>query len=172
MSSPSVVRIGGAADFDEVWRLLMLAHQENAIFKVAPDKTRWFVDRVLSPERIPPNDPRTRGVMGVIGPVGKLEGLVFLAISSMWYSYDLFIEEFTVFVDPNHRKSDHAQALIDWMKQQVDEVGLPLVSGVVSNQQTEAKCRLYRRKMPKAGEFFLLFPKGSNMITTLSTASS
>lgn len=165
------VRIAGPSDFNEIWRLLMLSHEEGAVFTLAEDKVRWMVDRLLYPERSPPGDPRVRGVIGVIGSMQRLKGLALLCLSSMWYSHDMFIEELTVYVDPEHRKSDCAQILIGWMKKQVDEVGLPLISGVVSNDRTEGKCRFYRRQLPKAGEFFMLPPKGGN-ITILSTASS
>lgn len=167
----SAVRIAGPADYDEVWRLLMLAHDEGAIFTVAEDKVRWMVHRTLYPEQIEPLDQRARGVIGVIGNVGKLEGLALLCISSMWYSYDLFIEELVVFVDHKYRKSDHAKTLIGWMKKQPDEVGLPLVSGVVANERTEGKCRFYRRELPKAGEFFLVKPKEYNTMFSIAKAS-
>lgn len=173
MSSPSVVRIAGSSDFDEVWRLLLESHGENALFPLAPDKVKWFVDRVIYPETIPPEDTGTRGIIGVIGPPKALEGLVFLTIGCYWYTYAKNIDEFMVFVDPRHRRSEHAKALVGWMKNQVELTGLPLVTGIMSTKRTEAKCRLYQRLMPKVGEFFLVTPKsGMVNIPALSIASS
>ncbi len=163
MSHPSTVRIAGKADYDEVWRLLMKSHDENALFPLAEDKVRWFVNRVIYPESIPEGDTGIRGVIGVIGPVGSVEGLVFLTIGSHWYTHALHIEEYMVFVDPKHRRSSHAKALVQWMKSQVELTGLPLLTGVQSTTRTEAKCRLYQRMLPKIGEFFFVSPKGSNM---------
>jgi GNAT superfamily N-acetyltransferase len=168
MTGPSTIRIAGPNDFEEVWRLLLLGYDENALFRLSEKKAQWFVRRALSPHTIPPGDTGTRGVIGVIGSMGALEGLAFLTIGSYWYTEEHNIEEFIVFVDPDHRKSNHAKALISWMSQQPDEVGLPLITGILSNTRTEAKCRLYSRLMPKAGEFFLVKPKND----TLSTVSS
>lgn len=170
MSTPSTVRVAGAQDFDEVWRLLMESHQENALFPLAEDKVRWFVNRAIYPETIPPEDVGIRGVIGVIGPVGAVEGLVFLTIGSYWYSHEKHLEEFMVFVDPRHRRSEHAKALVSWMKLQVELTGLPLMTGIMSTSRTEAKCRLYQRMMPKVGEFFFVAPKGSQ--TSLACVSS
>jgi GNAT superfamily N-acetyltransferase len=172
MSSPSIVRIAGPKDYDEVWRLLMLSHDENAIFPLAEDKVRWFVGRALYPESIPPDDTGFRGVIGVIGPVGSLEGLVFLTVSSYWYTHAKNVEELMIFVDPGHRISDHAKALIAFMKTQVELTGIPLVTGVMSAHRTQAKCRLYQRMLPKIGEFFYMAPKGSIVPPALCAVSS
>ncbi len=161
MTCPSAVRIAGPEDFFEIWRLFLQGHNENGLFSLAPKKVEWFMARALAPESIPPGDTGTRGCIGVIGPVGHLEALVFVTIGDYWYSEDKHIEEFLVYVDPEYRRSDHADALLDWMKEQVEVTGIPLMTGIISNHRTEAKCRLYRRNLPKAGEFFFLAPKNS-----------
>ena len=167
LNCPSLVRVAGGADYDEVWRLLMASHEENGLFPLAEDKVRWFVNRTIHPETIPPHDTGVRGIIGVIGEVGgALEGLVFLTIGEFWYSQAKHIEEYTVFVDPNHRRSGHAQALLKWMKSQVELTGLPLMTGIMSNHRTEAKCRLYQRQMPKIGEFYFVRPIAGGMYGT------
>lgn len=172
MTSPSVVRVALPEDGQEIWRLFLEGHKENGIFTLAPDKVQWFLNRVLHPELIPIGDTGPRGVIGVIGPVGSLEGLVFLTIGQYWYSNDLHLEEYIIYTDPQHRKSHHVQALVEWMKNQVEITNLPLVTGIISNIRTEAKCRLYRRMLPKIGEFFYLGPKGSSVTPGLVAASS
>lgn len=162
MSSPSTVRVASGNDYDEVWRLLMASHSENALFPLAEDKVRWFVNRVIYPESIPAGDTGIRGVIGVIGPINALEALVFLTVGSHWYTHAQHIEEYMVFVDPRHRRSNHAKALVSWMKDQVEITGLPLLTGVQSTHRTEAKCRLYQRMLPKIGEFFFLTPKNKS----------
>lgn len=172
MTCPSTVRIATPADAQEVWRIFLQGHRENGIFTLAPEKVQWFMNRVLNPETISLGDTGPRGVIGVIGQVGALEGLVFLTIGTYWYSNDRHIEEFIVVVDPECRKSNHAQALIQWMKDQVEITGLPLMTGIISTYRTEAKCRLYRRMLPKVGEFFLLSPKGTTIAPALISVSS
>jgi hypothetical protein len=171
MSSPSIVRAAGPQDSDEVWRLLMESHKENGLFSLCEAKVRWFVNRVIYPETILPDDTGVRGIIGVIGPVGAVEGLVFLTIGEFWYSNDKHLEEFILYVDSRHRRSEHAKALVGWMRQMVERTGLPLVTGIMSTTRTEAKVRLYERMLPKIGAFFYLGPKGS-MVPALSTASS
>lgn len=171
MTCQSVVRIAGPADHQEVWRLLLQGYRENALFPLAADKVDWFINRALNPEAIPEWDSGVRGAIGVIGPVGSLEGLVFVVLAEYWYTRSKHIEEFIVFTDPEHRRSNHVNALHEWMRSQVDATSIPLITGIISGERTEAKCRLYRRKFTKVGEFFYLGPKGS-MPFQVSMASS
>lgn len=161
MPCPSNVRIARAEDRQEIWRLFLQGHRENGQFTLAPEKVDYFLNRALLPDTIPPWDTGPRGAIGVIGDIGKLEALVFVTIGTYWYSHERHLEEFIVYVDPECRVSMHARALIRWMKQQSDLTGLPLVTGVISNQRTEAKVSLYGRMLPKVGEFFLYGGKGS-----------
>ena len=91
----------------------------------------------------------------MIGPVGKLEAIAFIIISQFWYSEAYHIEELTVFVEPESRKSEHAKVMIDWMKKTADELGIPLLTGIMSTERTEAKVRLYDRQLPRIGSFYL-----------------
>src|SRR5882762_10992078 len=118
MTCLSHVRVAAEADRTEIWRLFLSGHKENGIFHLAPEKVDFFLTRALNPHLIPHGDVGPRGVIGVIGQVGSLEGLVFVTIGSYWYTHDKHIEEFVVFVDPECRKSNHARSLIQWMKDQ------------------------------------------------------
>lgn len=161
MVTQSIVRVATGADYIEVWRLFLQGHRENGQFELAPEKADWHIKRALYPELIQPWDTGFRGIIGVIGEVGKLEGVVFVSISSFWYTNARHIEEFIVYVDPECRRSFHARALINWMKDHVESAQMPLVTGVISNTRTEAKVALYERMLPKIGAFFLLHPKDS-----------
>ncbi len=161
MTCPSVVRVAKPADHTEIWRLFLQGHRENGKFTLAPEKVDWFVQRALHPETIPQWDTGPRSVIGVIGDVGKVEALVFVTIGTYWYTYDRHIEEFIVYVDPECRSSGHARACIEWMKVQSDRSGLPLLTGIISSERTEAKVRLYRRMLDPVGAFFLYGGKGS-----------
>ncbi len=172
MSSRSIVRVAKANDFDEVWRLLMAGHNENALFPLSPEKVRWFVHRMLSPETIAPDDTGVRGVIGVIGQVGHLEGLAFVITGEFWYTTAKHMEELIIYVDPDHRRSNHAKSLVEWVKSLPETTGLPLLTGILSTTRLEAKCRLYQRILPKIGEFFFVSPKGGNIPPALVAASS
>jgi len=170
VTSPSTVRLATGADHQECWRLFLMGHKENGLFPLAADKVEFFIQRALNPQYIQLGDTGPRGAIGVIGPVGSLEGIVFVTISNFWYTHAKNLDEFIVYVDPEHRHSNHAHALVQWMKDQVEITGLPLMTGIISNHRTEAKCRLYRRMLPKIGEFFWFGPKGSS--PSLVAASS
>lgn len=156
--SPSVVRVAGSNDGGEVFRLIMQGHRESGLFSFAPEKVGWFLTRTLNPETIPAGDTGPRGVIGVIGPAGALEGMCLLMIGEFWYSHEKHLEEYLVYVDPEYRHSNHAKSLVEWMKSQSTITGFPLLTGIISKERTEAKCRLYRRMLPKTGEFFFWQP--------------
>jgi hypothetical protein len=170
MTCPSIVRIAKPADHTEIWRLFLQGHRENGKFALAPEKVDWFLARALRPEMIPEWDTGPRGAVGVIGDVGKLEALVFVTIGTYWYSHDRHLEEFIVYVDPECRQSSHARVLIEWMKTQSDRTGLPLVTGIISTERTEAKVRLYRRMLEPVGAFFLYGGKGSTSASSAAFA--
>lgn len=162
MVSPSIVRVATEADRIEVWRLLLQSHNENGMFPLSPEKVDWWLGRMLNPESIPEWDTGPRGTIGVIGPVGHLEGLVFVIIGGFWYTDSRHLEELVVYVDPEFRQSSHSKTLIDWMKKQSLHADVPLLTGVISNHRTEAKVKLYERmQLPKVGAFFLFNGKGS-----------
>jgi len=161
MTTLSIVRTAKPEDYPEVWRLLLLSHEENAQFPIAPEKVDTFVTRALRPDLIPPWDTGPRGVIGVIGPVGALEACCLVFIGGYWYTNSRHLEEFLVFVDPRCRASGHGRAMVKWMKEQTDITGLKLVTGIISTVRTEAKVAMYERMLPKVGAFFMYGGKGS-----------
>lgn len=171
MPAPSIVRRAQPADHTEIWRLFLQGHRENGKFALAPEKCEYFISRALYPDAIPEWDTGPRPTIAVIGEVGALEAIAILAIGSMWYSHERHLEEFVVFVDPECRRGGfHARAMIDWMKSKSDLTGLPLLSGIISTERTEAKVRLYRRMMPAVGAFFLYGGKGTTSASSAAFA--
>lgn len=170
MSCPSIVRVATLHDRQEIWRLFLQGHRENGQFSLAPEKVDWFINRALCPDQIPEWDTGPRGVIGVIGDVGKLEAVVFITIGSFWYSHDRHLEEFLVFVDPECRRSFHARAMIQWMKEQSMKIRLPLFTGVISTVRTAPKVALYDRMLPKVGAFFLFHPEASVAASSAAAA--
>ena len=155
MTSASIVRKAVPEDRDSIWDLFRLLHEENGVFNLSEHKINYLLDRILLPEKISEGDNGVRGFMGVIGPVGKLEGLLVMVLGSFWYSDDIIFEEYANFVHPDHRKSNHAKALLAYSRHMSDNVKIPLVIGIISNLRTAAKVRLYRRQLPECGSFFL-----------------
>jgi len=140
------VRIAAPEDEADVHAFLKMMHEENGIFEWDDEKTREFIARATS---------RRYGVIGVIEGETGLEGMICLVPDQLWYSSDWFLNEVFNFVHPDFRRSTRAKGLIAFAKNISDEMGLPLILGVVSNYRTEAKVKLYERQFPKAGAFFM-----------------
>lgn len=144
------VRVATPQDFKGVMDLAMMVAKENGIFE--PD-----INMVIND--IWPALHGERGLIGVIGNPGEdLQGFVLLRIGNLWYSQAEIIEEKTVFVAPKFRsaKGGRARKLCEFSKKVSDELGLPLIIGVVSNHRTKGKEGLYNRLFgPPAGAFWL-----------------
>ena len=145
-----VVRVGTPADVHEIMDLAISGSEENGFVRPNPQRLLGEIWPALN---------RDRGLMGVIGPRGgRAEGVVLLRIGKMWYSDDEVLEERAIFIHPDFRsaKGGRARRLCEFSKQVADELGLPLIIGVLSNSRTEGKIRLYERQFGKAsGAFFL-----------------
>lgn len=168
MTSPSVVRPAIMADQPEIWRLFRLHHDENGIFPLSERKVQYLLDRILSPAQIAADDTGPRGLIGVIGPVGALEGMIMLVLGAPWYSDEITMDDCTNFVDPPHRRSEHARTLIAYSKHLVDTVriGHPtfkMMLGVLSTERTAAKIRLYGRELDEPVGAFFMYPRESGV---------
>jgi GNAT superfamily N-acetyltransferase len=106
------------------------------------------------------------GIVGIIGEAGqKLEGAVLLRISEMWYSDSRVLEEKAIFIHPDYRsaKGGRARRLVEFAKRCAEELDIPLLIGVLSNDRTEAKIRLYERQFGKASGAFFLYNARTGM---------
>jgi len=150
MSEEVHVRVGTPQDMDALMVLSDEVAKENGISQ--PD-----FNRVASEMWAALN--HDHGIVGVVGEVGKpLEAFVLLRIGQTWYSEGNIIEERTVFVSKKYRsaKGGRARKLCEFSKKVAEELGMPLLIGVLSHQQTEAKMRLYRRLFGEpSGAFWL-----------------
>jgi len=144
------VRVGTPEDVDSIMELALNACSENGFVNAVPA-------RLLSD--IWPALNRDHGLIGIIGEQGeKPEAAVLLRIGTMWYSDQQVLEEKAVFVSPEYRgaKTGRARRLIEFSKEVADTLSIPLIIGVLSNDRTEAKIRLYERQFGKpTGAFFL-----------------
>lgn len=144
------VRLAVPEDIDHIMDLARLVWHENGLAKnldetAVRNAVIWAVHC-------------GNGVCGVIGQIGKpLEGVVLLQVTKWWYSGEVHLEELCVFTHPDFRsaKGGRAKKLVQFSKYVSDRLGMPLTIGILSNKQTEAKIRLYRRELGEpAGAFF------------------
>lgn len=163
MTTASIVRPAVLADERDLWRLFRAHHAENALFELSERKVQYYLDRVLRPHSIAPGDCGPRGLIGVIGATGALEGAVMLVLGSPWYSDEITMDDCMNFVDPAHRQSGHARTLISYAKHMVDQIraahgNFRMIVGVVSTHRTAAKVRLYHQMLGAPLGAYFLYP--------------
>lgn len=140
------VRLAGPQDEEQIFDLLMMLYAENSMALLSPGKVRDTIKRATN-ER--------DGFIGVIPGPNGLQATVGLFLSQWWYTDEWHLEEFWNFVHPEYRRSTHAKKLIMWSKWIADSIKLPMLMGILTKKQLEAKMRLIQRQMPQAGALFL-----------------
>lgn len=145
------IRLATTDDMDEVMKLAIMAAKENGLLKFEPEllvRTIW------------PKLNLQSGLIGCIGPVGgKIEGMVVLQIGKLFYSDEQALEELVLYVHPDHRgaRGSRAHKLIEFSVKSAEKLGLPLLIGVLSSVQTEAKRKLYERVLGKpSGNYWIV----------------
>ena len=148
------IRIATTDDMEEVMRLAIAASEDNSFIPASP---------ALLAREIWPALCQDHGLCAVIGPpAGAIEGLVLLRIGAMWYSDQVVVEEKAVYVYPQFRsaKGGRARRLCEYSKHVAEELGLPLLIGILSNERTAGKVKLYQRIFgPPSGAFWLIGAK-------------
>lgn len=144
------VRKARPSDRNTILDICWQNHKENGQFEIAPAKVEAMVDRAFN---------GGGAVIGVTGEPGRVEGAILLMISQFWYTEDWCLEEFFCYVRPEFRRSTHAKDMIKFSIRCSDELSIPLVIGVVSNEDSERKIRLYRRQLGEpVGGYFIHRP--------------
>lgn len=122
-------------------------HAENGLFSLNEAKVRASLHKCYE---------RKGAIVGVIGPTGRIEASTCLLISDMHYTDDWHLAELWNHVGKQYRQSRNAEALIAFAKQCSDEIGIPLITGIITNNRVAGKVRLYRQMLGyPAGAFFV-----------------
>lgn len=142
------VRVAVEADFPQLMELCKSLHEENGVANVDwPGVASKLMQGIA----------QQQAMIGVIGDVGAIEGAIYMQISSFWYSKDIMLEELFTYVLPAFRRSNNAKALLEFGKGCTLRFNVPLLIGIISNQRTREKIRLYSRRLgPPSGAFFLV----------------
>lgn len=146
----SPVRKAVLADRPEILEMCVENHKDNGQFSLSRSKVEGMVDKAFN---------RGGTIIGVVGHA-PIAGMLLLNISQFWYSDDWALEEIQNYVRPQHRKSTYAKDMMNFARRCSDELGIPLVIGVVSNERTRAKMELYKRQFGEpCGGYFIHQPK-------------
>lgn len=142
------VRIATQKDEAQLMDLCHALHEDNGLLSMDDELVRAMLYRAFD---------KKGGIVGVLDGTNELAAAVYLTFSTFWYSRDTHLEELFNFVRPSYRKSDCARQLLDFLKSCQKTLGLPLITGIVTNKRTEAKVMLYRKKLgAPAGAFFVV----------------
>ena len=151
------VRKAGPADHDAILEICWQNHEENGQFALSPKKVEAMVDKAFN---------GGGAIIGVTGAPGRVEGALLLLISQFWYTDEWCLEEVFCYVKPEYRRSTHAKDMIRFGMRCSDELAIPLVIGVVSNERTKPKIELYRRQLgDPVGGYFIHRPAGAVSLT-------
>lgn len=142
----SPVRKACWEDAPQLKDIILTGYIEQDIFRPSAPKIAEMLRRAFD------NDG---AIIGAIGPIGGVEGIIYLSIGQFCYTDEWCLEEVHNYVLPDYRRSTNAKDMINFGKRCSDDLGIPLVIGVVSNERTKAKMELYRRQLgdPIGGYF-------------------
>ena len=141
------VRLAVPADEGEVMEMCRALHDENGLFTLSENKVKAIIRKFYD---------RKGTIIGVIGGTGKIEASTCIDISDSYYSEDNHLVELWNHVGKNYRNSRNAEALIRFGMECQKKIGIPLFTGIITNNRVAGKVRLYRQLLGyPAGAFFV-----------------
>lgn len=145
----SNIEIATPHDFERMMTFLRSMHAENGMAPMSETLVSNALARGLSQDR---------AVVGVIRDGDKIAASVGLFVGRWWYSEENHLEDLWLYVGENYRRKPFARPLIEFAKKTAATLELPLLMGVLSDERTEGKVRLYQRQLPYKGAIFLWNP--------------
>ena len=143
------VRLAVQEDIPALMELMRRACEENSTHPFDEEKVFAIVCRCFNKQGV---------MISVIGEIGDPVAYLLMVVDQIWFSTDYQLLELSLFVHPDHRRSNYAKQLMSFSKQASEGLELDLTIGVYSNERTAAKVRLYQRQFKQAGTFFLYQP--------------
>lgn len=149
------VRKAGWDDASEVAEMCWQGYIEHNIFVPSRQKIDAMLRRAFD---------NNGAILGALGPTGHIEGIIYLSIGQFPYTDEWCLDENFNYVRPEFRRSTNAKDMINFGKRCSDELGIPLVIGVVSNERTRPKLELYRRQLGEpVGGYFMHRPASAGL---------
>jgi GNAT superfamily N-acetyltransferase len=146
------VRLAVAADLPAVIALMRTACREDAQHEMDEEKVLRMVMRHYD---------KHGAMLAVIGEPGEPVAYCLSILDEIWYAAPgtMQLLELSLFVHPDHRRTNYAKQLMNFMKQASEGLSLDLTIGVFSNERTQAKIRLYSRQFKTVGAYFMYHPQ-------------
>jgi hypothetical protein len=140
------VRIARPEDEEGIMAMCRNLHSENGLFSFNDDKVRALIRRCFNKEMV---------IVGVIGD-DVIQASICMMMTDYYYTDDWHLGELWNYVDPGFRNSRNAEALIEFGKACAVKIGLPFITGIITNKHMAGKVRLYRKLLGyPSGAFFL-----------------
>lgn len=146
-------------------------HDEPAVFELVMAEMREVAEPVapISEDKVIELIKRgTRGKLGFVGVIDGPDGVpvaVSVLVADQWaWSQQYLLQSIIHYVHPDHRKSHHIDALLQFEAWLVDEWSktwgyrVHLLSSVMSTRRIRSKMLLWERKFTRLGAFFIYPP--------------
>ncbi len=147
------VRLAVVEDIPAIMDLMRVACAEDAQHPMDEIKVFNMIRRYFDQQG---------ALLAVIGEPASPVAYILMVVDEIWYSPDSQLLELSLFVHPDHRRSNYAKQLMAFSKQASEGLSLDLTIGVLSNERTAAKVRLYQRQFRTAGAYFVYHPQQAN----------
>jgi GNAT superfamily N-acetyltransferase len=155
VAKPASVRMAKAADEEAALELYLMDLRANAqhVAPIDEDKCRDLIRGAFV--------GRGTAIGLIDGPDGKPVGIVILQPVQWYFSQGHFLQEIVLYVHPDHRRGEHAEALMQFSKWFADEISRQcghrwyLMCGVLGTWRIRAKSVLYARRFTQAGTVFI-----------------
>lgn len=119
-----MIRFATFEDAPQIWDLLMLLHQEQALFSLHPPTLANTLAKAIGD-----------GNCLIAEKDGKVIGSFAWAITETYFSVEQFASDLWLFIHPEHRTGSTALRLKRAMKKAVKDKGLKLLAGALGRNQ-------------------------------------
>lgn len=143
------VRLARMPDIPHLMRHCRRLNEENGIVQMKDELVQAEITNAIA---------RRLAVLAVVGDDDRIEGSICLRCNHYWYNDEFWwLEDRWCFVEPEFRASSNAKELLEFAQWWADQLSIPLMMGVVSNERTKSKIRLYERMFgPQVGALWLV----------------
>lgn len=152
MTAASIIRLAKPGEEAMVFDFFVKSHADNGFFPISSKKVIDTIMRAIRGENA------SIGI--IVGPQG-IEAATGLCLEQTWYSESWFLAELLNYVDVDHRRSRHAQALLKFQKDFSDKItkalgySVPIIPGILTRSRLQAKMRLFQREFQQVGALFI-----------------
>lgn len=153
MTAPSIVKLAKQGDEAKIFDIFVLAHKENGYF---PMSSKKVIDMIMKACR------HEGASIGLIKDhQGNVEAASGLIIETSWYSDQVFLADLINFVHPAHRKSRHAEAILQFQKDtatylsKVFGYDVPTLPSILTRESLVPKMRFYRKRFKQVGAIYV-----------------